>query len=496
MNTQLNNLQELRTSYNRVRNALPWLDACVRENEQPAFPEFAAPLTAPHVKSATAQTGLAGNPAALRDCQSIRLLRYESRISPPPAELPSLLSAMASEHLPLVVLHTDFEVPRTVELARAHPDLNIIVESGPRKILYIIDQVEQVLLECANVYLCTYNFCNWFGIERLCAKGLGGKLLYGSHWPVYDPNVAMGPIVMAHLSWREKTDIAGNNLRRLLGLDPVYPKEEIFVAPEPFIIDAHGHNVGPDTSSPYDFPVPDECMQPHEWTQFMDSIGVEQLVTVPGRALYIRGETSRAGARPLCLHAPARFRYLAVFDPGRPTDHVTDLERSLEDPSCVGIKIHPSLHRTSADDNAYAPVYEIAMRCRKPILAHTWEVSSHNPSQQLSHPDRFRKHLSRYPETRLVMGHAGGRPSAFDAVAAICRDFPHVAVDLAGDYFDNGLVDMLGARLGIGNVLFASDMDWIDPRCMLGAALGSRLSDHDLLRVLRGNAIRVYGLPG
>ena len=91
-----------------------------------------------------------------------------------------------------------------------------------------------------------------------------------------------------------------------------------------------------------------------------------------------------------------------------------------------------------------------------------------------------------------MLGHAGGRPSTIDSVADLCARYPGVCVDIAGDYFDSGLVEMLCARIGPDRVLFASDVNWIDPRANLAAVLASRLPDEDALRVLRTNALRVF----
>jgi len=402
------------------------------------------------------------------------------------------LAAMERGGPALIVLHTDVALQSIPPLAHSHPALKIVVESGPRKIVYFLAELEALLASCPNVFLSTYNVCNWLGLERLCGNGLGKKLLFGSHAPAYAPDAAMGPLVMSRLSWQEKCDIAGNNLRRLLGL-PQEPAQEVpFAAPQPFIIDAHGHNLTPGAGSPYDFPAPDEDMRPDEWTDFMDSISVEQLITIPARSLWF-DEAGRTGSHVLREHAPGRFRYMEVFDPNHGEERLRMIEASLRDPGCAGIKIHPSFHKTAADEDAYGPVYEMASRHNKPILTHSWEMSAHNPVQELSHPRRFHRHLQRYPRTRLVLGHAGGRPSTFDDVVRLCRDYTRVAVDVAGDYFDSGLIEALISEIGSQKVLFASDVDWIDPRCMLAAVLGSSLSDPDALMLLRDNALRVYG---
>ena len=406
--------------------------------------------------------------------------------------LAPLFPEMAALSIPLVVLHTDVGFGEIRKLADAHPELQIILESGPRKILYFLKDVEELLAGCNNVWLSTYNFCNWLGIEGMCEKGLGGRLLYGTHWPVYSPDVSMGPIVMGQLSWQQKCDIAGNNLRRLLDLAPEYPAEAAFSPPRQFVIDAHSHNLDAGRPSPYDFPIPDERLTPADWTDLMDYIAAEMMFLIPTEPLFDPAKTSREYSRRLREHAPGRFRYMEMFSPTGDGEHVRRVEASLADPACVGIKIHPSLHRVEADADAFEPVYQIAARFDKAIMTHSWEISSYNPVQYMSHPDRFRRHLEKYPKTRLVLGHAGGRSSALEATIGVCADFPNVAVDISGDYFDNGLVDCLVARLGAKRVLYGSDINWIDPRCNLAAVLGSDLSDEDALLMLRENALNTY----
>ena len=44
----------------------------------------------------------------------------------------------------------------------------------------------------------------------------------------------------------------------------------------------------------------------------------------------------------------------------------------------------------------------------------------------------------------------------------LCSTPPNV--DLAGDYYDNGLVEFLVHHVGADRVIFGSDVNWIDPR--------------------------------
>lgn len=484
-------VRRLRAAYRRAVEALPWLDASTWEDDAPAFPEYAQKHELPSVEAMPADPGMAGELAKLGGRKLPQgegvLLRYDPERSGPPEALGALLSEMVAQGVPLVVLHTDVELGRIGDLASRWPRLQIIVESGPLKILYYLAELAELLAGHANVYLCTHNLCNWLGLEGLCEKGLGGRLLFGSHSPRHSPHAAMGPIAMGRLTWREKCDIAGNNLRRLLGLPVAEPQEVEFTAPAPFVVDAHAHS-GPSGR----FPVPDEEFGPEGWLQFMDECAIERIYICPFEAIADGERSAREKARAFRASAPGRFFYFEVFRPEGTAAQMERLEAALEDPGCVGMKIHPSMHEVEADDEAYAPVYELAERRGVPILTHSWDVSETNPVQYMSHPERFRRHLREHPRVRLVLGHAGGRPGAMEAVTGLCRDYPELRVDLAGDYYDNGLVELLVDRVGADRVIFGSDVNWIDPRANLGPILAGDLPDETVLAILRGNALATY----
>ncbi len=487
----LERVSALRRGYRRVRDALPWLDASVWEDQPPAFPGFAAKLNTDCARTAPANPALAPQLRKLWE-QPIRMIR----LAPRQHALEScgaLLEGMEALGMPLVVLHTDLGFSGLRALVAERPRLNIILESGPRKLIYHLKEVKELLSQTANVHLCTYNFANWRGHEELVEMGLGSRLLYGSHWPLYSADAAMGPIVMGNFSWEIKCAIAGNNLRRLLGLPPVMAAEVGYSVPAPFIIDAHAHNLQPGAGGSYAMLTPDLKFTPADWRAVMDAIAFDRLFLIPGEVLDDPGRSSRQYTAELRRGFPGRFSYFEVFHPAGDSAHRRRLLEAHEDPDCVGIKIHPVMHKTVGDDEAYAHVYEVAARFKKTIMTHSWEISDYNPEQYRAHPDRFRRYLPKLNGLPFVLGHAGGRPSAFAAVAGLCRDFPGVHVDLAGDYFHNGVVDALAAALGHHRVLFATDVDWFDPRCNLAMALGCGLPDDQLADVLRLNAERVYG---
>ena len=187
-------LKQLRNNYNSIKQALPWLDSAVYEDDKADFPE------------------------------------YINNNLPEKIEFPDNIVRF---------LHTEVDFPEIEKFATENPKKNIIIESGDRKLIYHYEKVLHALQNYSNIYLCTYNFCNWLGHEQLVELGLADRLLYGSHSPKYSADVSMSPIILGDFPWKIKCDIAGNNLRRLLGIKEITVPEVALNLPEPFIIDAH-----------------------------------------------------------------------------------------------------------------------------------------------------------------------------------------------------------------------------------------------------------------
>lgn len=485
-------LHHCRNSYLDMRRALPWLDASYWPDDPPAFGRYARPCEHATVKSAVLRPDSTGQIAKARAVEGSMLWRWIPPESGPLAGLETAIGKLVGCGLPLVVRQTDLTFHELELFALAHPQLAVILESGPRKILYHIHHIESKMRKCPNIHLSTYNFCNWLGIERLRSQGFLPRLLFGSHAPRYSPDAAMGPIVMSPLAWELQCAIAGNNLRRLLSLPIKTAPAQKWDAGDNFIIDAHAHNVMPGNRNLFGFPTPDEDFSPADWVANLDGLAIAQAFLIPGNALLDMEAGARECVAPLLQHAPARFKYMTVFHPAMDATQGARIADELADDACVGLKIHPSAHKQEADHPAFDKAYRMAVEAGKPVVTHSWEISDYNPTQKLAHPGRFRKHLAAHPEATLVLGHAGGRPSALEEVVNICRAFPHTVVDVSGDYFDNGVFDCLADRLGADKIMFGSDVDWVDQRCNLGPIFAARLPDEVVLKILRDNARRVF----
>ena len=74
----------------------------------------------------------------------------------------------------------------------------------------------------------------------------------------------------------------------------------------------------------------------------------------------------------------------------------------------------------------------------------------------------------------------------------VCKDFPNVYVDFAGDYYHHGVIEAFADKIGADRILFGSDVNWFDPRCNLGLFLGANLPDEDIYKMLRTNTEKIY----
>ena len=440
-------LNDLITNYNAAREALPWLDCYV--SELPAqFPGASTELTTDAVK-----------------------LTREGRIR--------------------LVIQTEHSFEEIAAMAAAAPETNFILASGERKLLYHFAIIEKLLESVPNLYLANANFCSMLGLERLVAAGVGSKLLYGSMMPYLDAGQSRGPVILGHFDWATKCAIAGNNFRRLLGRPPVLPPEVKFAPVRPFIVDAHTHTV--EAFTPVRFPAPGANADWEVWRPTMDTYGTEYFVCVPSDATRdCRKHTSRSLIAGMAAASGGRVRYLEAFDP-RSVDYcVRECSESLADSKCVGLKIHPASHQTYASDERYAKAFELAGKFGKVVMTHSWGISDYNPTQKFSTPLLFDRHCAAYPDTKFVLGHMGGRPNGFPEAVEMCRKYGNVRVDLAGDFFHNGVIAAAVEQIGADKILFASDLFWIDPRCTLGMLLESALSGTDLMKILRTNALEFY----
>jgi len=471
-----NKVSQLKNQYFAIRQRLPWLDAWRPPETVAVFPD-APDSVVPSVPilPSLEKTQLASGVLAWYRPQAMTL---------------SNAAVLAAGRCPLVVKATEVELDDLDRLAGQFTNLTIIYASGDRKILYDFAPLLGLLKKHDNFHLVTANLCNSFALERMECEGLAGKLLYGSFMPFLAEDTSMGQLILSNLSWPVKCAIAGNNLRKILGFPAELPAAIEYRPVSPFIIDAHAHTNN--TPGLYRMPVPSLNYQWPQWQKMLDTLSLQKLYVTPSEAIRFPDRSAAQFALELCRQSHGRMRFFEVFNPNAIGQSMKNLENALPLPECVGIKIHPASHQVFASDERYDSAFAAAKKYGKPLLTHSWETSSYNPAQKFSCPGLFMEHLRAYPEVTFVLGHAGGRAGSFPEVLDLCRKYANVVVDISGDYFHNGMIGNLVSAIGTERILFGSDIDWIDPRCIQGMVLAAQLTDEQMLDVFKRNAERIY----
>jgi len=189
-----------------------------------------------------------------------------------------------------------------------------------------------------------------------------------------------------------------------------------------------------------------------------------------------------------------RIYFGLIYDPTNPIESIKWIDKAKDEPGLVCIKIHPSWHKTYADDDGYREIWDYAQKTNLPIVSHTWTVSNYNPTQKFSVPERFLRFLQEYPEVELVMGHGGGRYDGHLKALEIAQQFDNVFLDTSGDVNAYGLLKKQVDTISANRILFGSDVSMIDINATIGKIFACDISLKEKKKILWENAIRLFKL--
>ena len=127
----------------------------------------------------------------------------------------AIYAAMQQARLPLALDASQLEYPMVYEIARAYPELPIILWNvkyrQERLIIPILDA-------CRNVHIgLGRNFIPNDGVEQFSARYGPGRLIFGSTWPIQSPGPLISYVMYSDVEPDIKRAILSENLRRLLG---------------------------------------------------------------------------------------------------------------------------------------------------------------------------------------------------------------------------------------------------------------------------------------
>jgi len=254
----------------------------------------------------------------------------------------------------------------------------------------------------------------------------------------------------------------------------------------PFIIDAHAH-MGPAQAFEA------HCRDLNAVLDLMDLLRIQTMVFSAMPLLENDFETGHRLTLEAIERYPDRFRAYGVYNPHWPGPSMAHLEELMPHPGFAGVKIHPAMHAMAPDDPGYQDFWDFADARSLVVLSHTWSPDPAKPVQNLSVPDRMRAVLERYRQVRVILGHCGGRIEGMRQAVEMMNAFDHCYADLSGDCWEAGQLEWLCRQVNPKQILFGTDLNWIEPRYVYGHVLMAGLPEATRLDVLRNNALRLFG---
>jgi hypothetical protein len=127
-----------------------------------------------------------------------------------------LLDSVHERRMPLVLWHIEAGWDAIRRLCETYPDLPVIIEGRPQKILYHTRFFYPLLERYGNIFLELHNLNVYLGIEDIVARFGAERLIFGSCMPFNDPNTSLMMVTAARVDEAARKQIARGNLTRLL----------------------------------------------------------------------------------------------------------------------------------------------------------------------------------------------------------------------------------------------------------------------------------------
>ncbi len=164
-----------------------------------------------------------------------------------------------------------------------------------------------------------------------------------------------------------------------------------------------------------------------------------------------------------------------VIEP-RTEETFAQAKRMLGTEKCVGIKIHPPMHKYSYDDFGDR-IFSLADEYGAIVQIHPWKAA-----------DLILPYADRYPNATFIMAHLGGQ-SHVNAIAS--SKHGNVYTDVATcSSTSNYVLEYAVERIGSERILFGTDT--YAPGFIRGRVEYAAISDEDKQNILYNNAERLF----
>jgi len=201
-------------------------------------------------------------------------------------------------------------------------------------------------------------------------------------------------------------------------------------------------------------------------------------------------EGSRRLAEDMKRHPDRIIGYVSIWSARYTQKAVDQVRRGYEVYGMRGLKlVHTVVGLgsyqllTTINEPAMYPIVAAAADLGMPILAH-------------STPEECAGLIDAVPNTKILMAHSGGCPTAlgdwFRAIE-VAKHYPGIYLDTASSQIDMGYVEAMVAGVGAERVIFGTDMPLLDPFFGLAKVTGADLTQEQKDLILGKNILRLVG---
>ena len=165
------------------------------------------------------------------------------------------------------------------------------------------------------------------------------------------------------------------------------------------------------------------------------------------------------------------------------SEALDNLTRCHEVYGMKGLKIY-STPEASIAEPWTIPILEKCVEFEWPVLAHTT-------------PAECEYLMTRVPECKFMMAHAGGQPFAFgdwNRAIMMAQRFENLYLETASSTLDSGFVEKAVAGVGAQKIIFGTDTPLLDPYAQLTKIAETRITQEERALLMGGNIQRLMRL--